>query len=172
MKKLVLVAVVVVLVVLAVRLWPDRPDRTDTVAPAPTTGPTSVAPAQTAAAPSVSPAASASSDSGGAYGGTAEAKKDWEPVVQGFALAYPDTDGLTRKQWLGNLRPFLDRPVVDALSTTDLDTVPHGHYGGYQLLKAADEAITYQEGWALVLYLAADGDNWPVVAFDAAADYD
>jgi hypothetical protein len=173
MKKLAHLAVVIVLVVLAVRLWPDR---TDTVAPAPTTSPTSTTPTQTATDPSVNPAVSASADTGGPVGGTAEARRQWEPTVQGFALAFPDTEGLTRKQWLMNLSPFLDRPVLDALSITDLDKVPHGHYAGYQLLKAADEAITvrlsYQEGWALVLYLAATGDNWTVSALDTTSDFD
>ncbi len=39
----------------------------------------------------------------------------------------------------------------------------------------ADEAITirvtYQEGWALVLYLAANGDRtWSINAFDESLD--
>ena len=107
----------------------------------------------------------------------AEARRQWEPTVQGFALAYPDTARLTAKQWRANLRPFLDRPVLDALANTDLDKVPHGHYAGYQLLKAADEAITvqitYQEGWALMLYLAANGDKtWSISALDESLDSD
>ena len=114
--------------------------------------------------------------SSGPYGATDQAKRAWEPIVQGFALAYPDTNGLTRKEWLANLHPYLDRPVVDALATTDLQKVPAGYYAGYQLLKVADEAITvritYQEGWALVLYLAATGHGaWTIVAFDADLDY-
>ena len=174
MKKVALIAVVVVLTVLAVRLWPDR---TDAVAPAPTAPPTSTAPVPTATARAASPAASTTPDSSGPFGGTAEARRVWEPIVQGFALAYPDTDGLTRKQWLANLRPYLDRTVADALATTDLEKVPNGHYAGYQPLKVADEAITirvtYQEGWALDLYLAATGHNhWSVASFDVATDFD
>ncbi len=148
-------------------MHPPRTDNPTTAAPQP----------RSAATPSAVPGASTTTDSG-PYGGTAEARRQWEPTVQGFALAYPDTGGLTRKQWLANLRPYLERPVLDALAITDLSKVPRGHYGGYQLLKAADEAITiritYQEGWALVLYLAANGDDdtWSITSFDSAIDFD
>lgn len=173
MKKLALIAVVAALVVAAVWL---RPTHDDTVAPAPTATPTLSA-RPSLAAPTTPGATIAAPESSGPYGGTAEARRQWEPTVQGFALAYPDTDGLTAKQWRANLRPFLDRPVVDALANTDLDKVPHGHYAGYQLLKAADEAITvqitYQEGWSLVLYLAANGDKtWSISALDESLDSD
>ena len=75
------------------------------------------------------------------------------------------------------MRPFLDRKVLAALATTDMEKVPRGHYAGYQLLKVADEAITvrvaYQEGWDLVLYLAATGeDTWTVVQLDVGVDFD
>jgi len=177
MKKLFLIAAVAVLVVAAVWL---RPVHDETVAPPATTAaPTADRPtaARPSAAAPTTPAVTAAPETGGPYGGTAEARHQWEPAVQGFAFAYPDTDGLTRKQWLANLRPYLQRPVLDALAGTDLDKVPHGHYAGYQLLKAADEAITiritYQEGWALVLYLAANGDRtWSINAFDESLDSD
>lgn len=173
MKKLALIAVVAALVVAAVWL---RPTHDDTVAPAPTATPTLSA-RPSLAAPTTPAATTAAPESSGPYGGTAEARRQWEPTVQGFALAYPDTDGLTAKQWRANLRPFLDRPVLDALADTDIDKVPHGHYAGYQLLKAADEAITvqitYQEGWALMLYLAANGDKtWSISALDESLDSD
>ena len=76
------------------------------------------------------------------------------------------------------MRPYLEGGVLDALVITDLDKVPRGHYAGYQLLKAADEAITiritYPEGWALVLYLAANGDDdtWSITSLDSAMDFD
>lgn len=177
MKKLALLAAVAALAIAAVWL---RPTHDDTVAPAPTATPT-VSTRPSAAAPTTptdtTPAATAAPETSGPYGGTAQARRQWEPTVQGFALAYPDTDGLTRKQWRANLRPFLDRPVDDALAGTDLDKVPHGHYAGYQLLKAADETITvqiiYDQGWALVLYLAANGDKtWSINAFDESLDAD
>jgi hypothetical protein len=176
MKKLALIAAVAVLVVAAVWL---RPTHDDTVAPPATTAtPTAALPsaARPSAAPTT-PAVTAAPETGGPYGGTAEARRQWEPTVQGFALAYPDTSGLSRKEWLANLRPYLQRPVLDALAGTDLDKVPHGHYAGYQPLKVADEAITirvtYQEGWALVLYLATDGDRtWSINAFDEGLDSD
>ena len=171
MKKLFLIAAVAVLVVVAVWL---RPAHDDTVAPPATATPAAARPS--AAAPTT-PTGTAAPETGGPYGGTAEARRQWEPTVQGFALAYPDTDGLTRKRWLANLRPYLQRPVLEALAGTDLDKVPHGHYAGYQLLKVADEAITvrvtYQEGWALVLYVAANGDRtWSIDALDETLDFD
>jgi hypothetical protein len=176
MKKLALIAAVAVLVVAAVWL---RPTHDDTVAPPATTAtPTAALPsaARPSAAPTT-PAVTAAPETGGPYGGTAEARRQWEPTVQGFALAYPDTSGLSRKEWLANLRPYLQRPVLDALAGTDLDKVPHGHYAGYQLLKVADAAITirvtYQEGWALVLYVAANGDRtWSIDALDETLDFD
>ena len=69
------------------------------------------------------------------------------------------------------------KDVIDALADTDLDQVPAGHYAGYQTLKIADEAITvritYQEGWALVLYVAADGGNtWSISSLDIDAGSD
>lgn len=174
MKKLALIAAVVVIAVLAVRLWPDR---TNEVAPPVSSSVETTAPRQTVSVPPTTPSASTPPGTSGPYGGTDEAKRAWEPIVQGFALAYPDTTGLTRKQWLANLRPYLDRKVLAALATTDLKKVPNGHYAGYQTLKIADEAltvrVTYQEGWALVLYLAADGDGtWSVTSFDASLDFD
>ena len=175
MKKLALIAAVAVLVVAAVRLRPDA-RRHRRTRPPPAAQPRRAA--ATERRGTHDPAATRPPpETGGPYGGTAEARRQWEPIVQGFALAYPDTDGLTRKQWLANLRPYLERPVLDALAGTDLDKVPHGHYAGYQLLKVADEAITirvtYQEGWALVLYLAANGDRtWSINAFDESLDFD
>lgn len=174
MKKLALIAAVIVLLVLAVRLWPDRTD--DVAAPLSSSEETAV-PMRTVSVPPTTPSVSTTPETGGPYGSTDEARRAWEPVVQGFALAYPDTTGLTRKEWLANLRPFLDRKVLAALATTDLEKVPRGHYAGYQPLKVADEAltvrVTYQEGWDLVLYLAAAGEaTWTVVQLDVGVDFD
>lgn len=173
MKKLAPVAAVAVLVV---AVW-LRTTHDETVAPAPITAPTGAAPARPTSTAPTTPAATVVPETSGPYGGTAEARRQWEPTVQGFALAYPDTDGLTSKQWLANLRPYLQRPILDALAGTDLDKIPHGRYAGYQLLRVADEAITvrvtYQEGWVLVLYLAADGDGtWSVNSLDESLDFD
>jgi hypothetical protein len=179
MRRLAVVAAVVAATVLAAHLWhshaasnaPAAPEPTPTV-PAPRPVATAPAAAPTTPIPTPTPTAMA-----GPYGGTDKARREWEPVVQGFALAYPDTAGLTRKQWLANLRPYLDKNIVDALADTHLDQVPDGHYAGYQTLMVGDEAITvrvtYQEGWALVLYIAATGHgHWVVARFDNALDYD
>jgi hypothetical protein len=173
MKKLALIAAVIVITVIALHRWPTHDE---TAAPAPATTATPTVPVAPTTAASTTPAATATPSTGGPYGGTARARRQWEPTVQGFALAYPDTSGLTRKKWLMNLRPFVDGPVIDALSTTDLQKVPRGHYAGYQPLKLADEVITvrvtYQEGWALDLHLASTGRSWSVSRFDVAADFD
>lgn len=175
MKKLALLAAAIIVIALAVHQWnsrtastaPARPDaRTSTTVPHSATSPSATP------TPAVTPASS-----GGPYGGTGAARRVWEPIVQGFALAYPNTTGLTTKEWLANLRPYLDKDVTDALADTDLDQVPAGHYAGYQTLKIADEAITvrvtYQQGWALVLYVAADGDNtWSISSLDIDAGSD
>ena len=176
MKKVAVLVVTVVIIILAVRLWTDQTD-TANVDPASTGSTVPDVTAATTPIPATTPAPSATTKARpGPYGGTAEARRRWEPIVQGFALAYPDTAGLSRKEWLANLRPYSDRPVIDALTTTDLDKVPHGHYAGYQPLKVADEAITirvtYQEGWALDLHLATTGRSWSVSRFDIAADFD
>ena len=72
-------------------------------------------------------------------------------------MAYPDTRGLTRPEWLASLRPYLTPGTLKALAITDLDKVPDGHYAGYEILRQADETVTvralYREGWAIDLYL-------------------
>ena len=175
MKKLALLAAAIIVVALIVHQWNGH---TAATAPAPADTRSSAATPAPAASPPATPTAeSTPTVSGGPYGGTDAARKAWEPIVQGFALAYPDTDTLTKKQWLAGLRPYLDKDVIDALADTDLDQVPAGHYAGYQTLKIADEAITvritYQEGWALVLYVAADGGNtWSISSLDIDAGSD
>src|SRR5690348_956607 len=123
MKKLALLTAAIVIAVLAVRLWPGR---TDAVDPELGALATPAAPARLSAAVPTTPSAAAApgtsgpgtsgAETSGPYGGTAEARRQWEPTVQGFALAYPDTQGLTGKQWRANLRPYLNRPVLDALA--------------------------------------------------------
>lgn len=189
MKKFALIAAAIAAVVLAAHLWGNHTTSTvpagapaaATPAPIPrlATTPADTAPATAPAdtAPATPNATARATPSAGPYGSTDKAKRAWEPVVQGFALAYPDTAGISRKEWLANLRPYLAKDVADALSGTDLDQISAGHYAGYQTLKLGDDAlivrITYQEGWALVLYVAASGrDQWEVAAFDLATDYD
>ena len=175
MKKLALLAAAIIVIALAVHQWNGRTASTTPAAPAAKTSTT--VPHPVTSPPATPTPAATPTSSGGPYGGTEAARKAWEPIVLGFALAYPNTQGLNTKKWLANLRPYLDKDVTDALADTDLDQVPAGHYAGYQTLKIADEAITvritYQQGWALVLYVAADGDNtWSISSLDIDAGSD
>ena len=107
------------------------------------------------------------------YAATPAAQKRWEPVVQGFAVAYTDTHQRNRGHWLAALRPYLNHVVIDELAATDIDEVPAGHYSGYTILTQADETltvrVTYREGWALTVYITATGPNrWTVDTFDRA----
>lgn len=177
MRKLALIAAVVGAVLLGIQLRgsPATPSSNGPAVPAPTTTAPAPVPRTDTTAPTTLPAPPTSS--AGPYGGTEAARKAWEPIVQGFALAYPDTAGLSKREWLANLRPYLAADVADALADIDLGKVPAGHYAGYQVLKVGDDALTvrvaYQEGWSLVLYIAATGpDRYRIARFDLATDYD
>ena len=87
------------------------------------------------------------------------------------------TPPTSHSAWLAILRPYLEPQLSNALPHTDLEKIPDGHYAGYQPLKLGDDAITirvtYQEGWALVLYLASTGNNtWLVASLDEAVEFD
>lgn len=153
----------------------DAPDQ-EAGLPIATAAPTAAA----APPPDIPPTPSASATpttTDAPYSGSADAKKAWEPVAEGFALAYVDTGHLTSKEWLANLKPYLAPDVIDELAGTDLEKVPDGHYAGYQVLRQADETltvrVTYQEGWALVLYLVAVDDRTYIIgSFDYTEDFD
>lgn len=173
MKKLT-IALAAALISVTLWLWPHHP--TATTSRVPTSGPTSQPSPMAPTVPAGESPTHSSSDTG-PYSSHDQTKKAWEPIIEGFAIAYPDTHRLTRQQWLANLRPFLSSPVLDALARTDLDKVPAGHYAGYEVLQQADESltvrVTYQEGWALVLYVVAVSDRrWVVDAFDRSLDFD
>ena len=174
MRRLALVVAAVAIIVLAARLWPDR---TDTAAPTPAANPASAHPRGDRIG----------TDESGGIGRT----RDQRPLRrhrQGQAGMGADRAGLrprlprhrptdvTERGW-PNLRPYLEPELSKAFDTTDLEKVPHGHYAGYQPLKLGDDAITirvtYQEGWALVLYLASTGNNtWLVASLDEAVEFD
>ena len=173
MKKALLALAVVVVVVLAIRIWPHNQGPTAPAVQRPAvTTPSAVVDPDSAEAPPAS-----SNPSSRPYSTTTGAVRAWEPVVEGLALAYPDTRGLTRRQWLANLRPYLAPAVLNALTGTDLEKVPTGHYAGYEILRQADETVTvralYRQGWALDLYLTQIRPNhWRVDTLDSADDFD
>ncbi len=185
MKKIVVaIAAGLVAIIASHLLWPSPTQQgarsaKETQAAAPTpSAPTQAAPAPAATPVPATPSAEASgAPSDGPYTGTPAARAEWEPVVQGFALAYTNTSGQTRKEWLRQLRPLLSREVLDELRHTDLSKVPVGRYAGYQVLKQADESLTvriiYQEGWGIVAYVVAEGDpHYLVDRFDLALEFD
>ena len=173
MKKTAVILIALVIVIVAVRTAHHHPPATNPNPPAataPATVATSVQP-QADPSPARRPAPTAPTAPPTA------AERAWEPVVEGFAVAYPNTHHLSRKQWLNNLQPFLSRPVINALADTDLTKVPAGHYAGYDVLKQADEAltarITYREGWDLIVYVTATRPNhWTIDSFDRSLDAD
>ena len=160
MKKFVLIAAMAGMVLLGIHLWsnpaPSTPD-----APAPSTA----VPAQRVRTVSTPP-----------HAATPDVGDGWEKTVDSFANVYPATKGLTRKQWLAKLRPYLAKDVLDVLDDTDLDQVPAGHYVGHQILRVDDHVVTvrvtYREGWALVLYLAEAAGRWTVASFDTVTASD
>jgi hypothetical protein len=93
--------------------------------------------------------------------GTALARREWEPVVQGFAISFPNNAELSSAAWLHDLRPFVTSRLAADLGTVDLSRLPAGHYAGYQLISATGTRIVavaaYQEGWSLLLRLIDDG---------------
>ncbi len=175
MRKLAVALVIAAAISLTVWLWPQHPSAS--TASAPTISITAPPFLPSAETDPIEVPASPAPSTDGPYSSRSDAKKAWEPVVEGFAIAYPDTTHLTRKQWLANLQPFLTQPVYVALAGTDLNKVPSGRYAGYEVLEQADESltvrITYQEGWALVLYVVAVSDShWVVDRFDRSVDFD
>ena len=180
-----LVVVAVVVLVGVVRTWgPTSPAATPPAPPVtvPATPPSAAVPAEPTAEAEESPEPSSSTPGPGdaspdatPYSQTAEARRLWEPVVVGFGKAFTKTE-LTKtrdgdaKAWRKALKPFTTVSVQKRLATVDLDNVPKGRYNGYEALKYDEEQlaaqVTYDKGWALVLYVISDGESWRVYRYD------
>ena len=159
--------------VVAVLVVVLKPDRTPTVEPDPAPPPTA---SEAAPSPSTSMSPSSSSTptsssstppTGPGYLGSDDAKRRATPVIDAFARAYPRTSA-GRRAWLAGLTPYTTGKVDAALRRTDLDSIPAGHYEGFEILRydggqvAAE--VSYSEGWALVLYVAVTPTTDPLVA--------
>lgn len=106
---------------------------------------------------------------------TEESRQIWAPVVIGFGthytLASKPRDSAT---WRAALAPFGTDKVVAFLRTQNLDDVPVSapYDGSYEVLEYGDDdvvvQITYNDGYALVLYVATDPQTKTaaVTAFD------
>lgn len=158
--------------VLVVVLKPDRtPKGESDPAPPPTASAAAPSPTpSTSMSPSASSTPSRSSGTpatGPGYVGSDDAKRRAAPVIDAFARAYPRT-GDGRRAWLAGLTPYTTGQVDAALRRTDLDSIPDGHYEGFEVLRydggqvAAE--VSYSEGWALVLYVAVTPTTDPLVA--------
>jgi hypothetical protein len=109
------------------------------------------------------------SSNGLPYSQTDEAKRRWEPVVEGFGKSFTNSEG-SDKTWLSRLEPFSTEDVRQSLATVDPGNVPDGLYGEYEILQHGDTElaaqVTYREGWSMVLYLINEGMAWRVFRYD------
>ena len=101
---------------------------------------------------------------------TAEDEKPrWEPAVLGFARNFTNTTGGARP-WQARLAPFVAPAVRQQLADVDVSKVPAGRYDSYEVLTPGAYQLavktTYREGWALVLYVTSDGNQWQVTNYD------
>lgn len=98
----------------------------------------------------------------------------WGPVADQFAKNFTDTGGGAtkwRKRLVGDpSQPHVTTAVAKQLATVDVRNVPEGRYEGRELLKSSDYdlavKVTYDTGWAMVLYMITDGTNWQIYAYD------
>lgn len=98
----------------------------------------------------------------------------WGPVADRFATNFTNTSGGATK-WRKRLagdpsRPDVTTAVAKQLATVDVRNVPDGRYESREVLKSSDYdlavKITYNSGWAMVLYLITDGTHWQIYAYD------
>ena len=98
----------------------------------------------------------------------------WGPVADRFARNFTNTRGGAEK-WRQRLvgdptAPDVTTAVAKQLATVDVRNVPDGRYEGREILKSSDYdlaiKISYNTGWAMVLYLITDGSGWQIYAYD------
>ena len=89
MRKLAVALVIAAAISLTVWLWPQHPSAS--TASAPTISITAPPFLPSAETDPIEVPASPAPSTDGPYSSRSDAKKAWEPVVEGFAIAYPDT---------------------------------------------------------------------------------
>jgi hypothetical protein len=151
---------------------------TEVAAPVPSSDPPVTAlPSEDPGDPDATP--TVTSDSGDAgpdpsgalpYSQTAEARRGWEPVVQGFARNFTKADPDQPKAWRSRLARFSTAAVRKELGEVDVTNLPTGRYTDYEVLRYDDEevaaAVSYDEGWSMVLYVIFNGEDWRVYRYD------
>ena len=65
---------------------------------------------------------------------TDEAKQLREQTIEGFAKRFTNTYG-GQKAWVARLRPYVTEDVLNSLATVDVNDVPKGHFGEYEILQ-------------------------------------
>ena len=104
------------------------------------------------------------------YSQSEQARRQWEPVVEGFGRGFVDTRDATADSWQKKLRPYVTKAVARQLATVDLRNVPRGHYDGFEALTFEEDQVVaridYREGWSTAAYLIFDGATWHIYAYD------
>lgn len=99
-----------------------------------------------------------------------ETRRQWEPVVLGFARNFVRTDASDNRAWAARLAPLTTAAVQNQLAEVDPRNIPAGRYLDSQLLSSDGDQLVvkviYTEGWALALYLIDDGEDWHVYQYD------
>jgi hypothetical protein len=104
-------------------------------------------------------------DGSAAYGETAQARAQWEPVLNGFghAFARPNKPE-DAAAWRASLRPYVTAALGTELAHTDPDKIPNGRYQGWRIIDAGITQITveihYDPGRSVIVDLVTDGQHW------------
>lgn len=120
--------------------------------------------------PSTSPGGGDASPGSTPYSQTGEARQQWGPVVQGFAVSFTQTSGKSAAAWRTGLDRYVTVAVQKQLRTVDPRNVPNGSYATYEADNYNEEEVaakvTYREGWALIVYVIHDGEKWRIYRYD------
>ena len=108
------------------------------------------------------------------YSHTAEARRQWQPIVTGFGQAFTTTEGKTARQWRAGLSPYVTSAVRQQLATVDLRNVPAGVFTGIEVAEYGDDKVAvflhYDSGLTFVAYLILDRGTWRIYAYDRWED--
>lgn len=104
------------------------------------------------------------------YSQTQAARRQWEPIVVGFGTQFTRTTGGSATAWRQGLDRYVTTAVQKQLRTVDPRNVPSGRYTSFEVDTYEEHTVaamvTYEEGWALVLYLIDDGERWRIYRYD------